>query len=287
VSDEPLFSTTLSSTPLADEYRAQASALRRCAPAVAPFDPSGYRPETIAKLRDLWRVRMQSEYESSVVFTDMARLLMEAGASLDAQAVVLRMAHDELRHADLAARAVETFGGDATMRPRTPAVVRDAKSTPEELALRTVIYGCCLSETINAARFVDALETTDDPYVRELLRQLLSDERMHAQFGYHYLDAWRPWLDAHHDVRRRLGTYLEYAFAVLERDLSGLRAESDPAPALDDEQRAVGLPDLARLPKTFYATVEGAIVPGLDRFGLGATAAWNARRLRAVGPPPS
>jgi hypothetical protein len=282
VSDEPLFSTTLSSTPLADEYRTQESALRRCAPVVARFDAGAYRPDTILKLQELWRVRMQSEYESSVVFTDMARLLMEAGASLDAQAVVLRMAHDELRHADLAARAVETFGGDATMKPRPPAPVRDANCTPEELALRTVIYGCCLSETINAARFVDALETTDDPYVRELLRQLLSDERMHAQFGYYYLDAWRPWLDAHEDVRRRLGTYLQYAFAVLERDLSGVRAESDPASALDEDQRAVGLPDLARLPETFFSTIEGAIVPGLDRFGLGAAVAWKARRLRAL-----
>jgi hypothetical protein len=223
---------------------------------------------------------MQSEYESSVVFSDMARLLIEADAPLDAQAVVFRMAHDELRHAELAARAVETFGGEATMRPRPPSPAARADDCgPEERALRAVVYGCCLSETINAARFVDALETTVDPYVRELLRQLLSDERMHAQFGFYYLEAWRPWLNAHVDTRRRLGRYLEYAFAVLERDLSGARPASNPAPALDDEERAVGLPDLVRLPATFYATVEGAIVPGLDRFELGAAAAWATRRL--------
>jgi hypothetical protein len=280
VSERGAFSTTLSATPLAAEYRAQEAALRRCPTVAVTFDGGLYRPATVAKLAELWRARMQSEYESSVVFADMARLLMEADASLDAQAVVFRMAHDELRHAELAARAVEAFGGDATMNPRpSPLASRADACGPQERALRAVLYGCCMAETINAARFVDALETTIDPYVRELLRQLLADERMHAQFGFYYLEAWRPWLEAHAETRRRLGGYLEFAFAVLERDLSGARPSSSPAPALEDEERAVGLPELARLPSTFYATVEGAIVPGLDRFGLGAAGAWAARRL--------
>jgi hypothetical protein len=288
VSGEAPWSAKLSGTPLADEYRAQEGALRRGLPVSATFEAGRYRPETLAKLRALWSARMQSEYESTAVFTDIAQQLMEAGASLDAQAVVLRMAHDELRHADLAARAVETFGGEATMTPRPPAPASRAdRCTPEERALRSVIYGCCLGETINAARFVDALETTRDPYVRELLRQLLADERMHAQFGYYYLEAWRPWLEGHPEIRARLARYLTYAFAVLERDLSGVRHTSTPAPALDDEERAVGLPDLPRLPRTFYATVEGAIVPGLDRFELGAASAWAERRLRSADAAPA
>jgi hypothetical protein len=188
------------------------------------------------------------------------------------------MAHDELRHADLAARAVEAFGGEAVIRPEPVAPpTRAPDCGPEERALRAVIYGCCLSETINAARFVDTLETTTDRYVHELLRQLLADERMHAHFGYLYLEAWRGWLDAHADVRARLDAYLAYAFAVLERDLGGARR--DPAPALEDDERAVGLPDLARLPVTFYATVEGAILPGLERFGFAAAASWKTRSL--------
>ena len=116
--------------------------------------------------------------------------------------------------------------------------------------------------------------------MRELLRQLLADERMHAQFGFLYLEAWRPWLDAHPEVRERLSRYLEFAFAVLERDLSGSGAAHDPGvPDMDDEERAAGLPDPQRLPVTFYATVTGAILPGLDRLGIRATEAWAARRL--------
>ena len=274
------FSAALSVTPLADEYRQQEAALRRCAPVAVTFDAGIYHARTIEKARDLWLVRMKAEYESTAVFTDMAQLLMAAGASLDAHAVVLRMAHDELRHAELCARAVTALGALPLMDPQPPKLAgRGENCGPEERALRSVLYGCCLSETINAARFVDGLETTTDPFMREILRQLLSDERMHAQFGFIYFEAWIPWLDEHPDVRARLARYLEYAFAVLERDLSGWVADPSSIADLDDEERAIGMPDRKRLPLTFYDTVTGAILPGLERLQIPATAAWSARRL--------
>jgi hypothetical protein len=277
----PLYAATLSATPLADEYRAQEAALRRCSPIAVSFDGTRYRAETVGKARLLWLDRMRSEYESTAVFVDMARLLIAARASIDAVAVVLRMAHDELRHADLCGKAAVAFGGEPLMDPHPPSIAGRAEDCgPEERALRSVIYGCCLSETINAARFVDMLETTTDPFVREVLRQLLSDERMHAQFGYLYLEAWRPWLSEHPEMCRRIGRYLEYAFAVLERDLSGQRPVGTPpeaVPVLSAEERAIGLPDPHRQPVTFYETVAGAILPGLERFGFPAVAAWAAR----------
>jgi hypothetical protein len=36
------------------------------------------------------------------------------------------------------------------------------------------------------------------------------------------------------------------------------------------------------LPETFYATLEGAIVPGLERFGIEAGTAWRERSLADV-----
>jgi hypothetical protein len=39
------------------------------------------------------------------------------------------------------------------------------------------------------------------------------------------------------------------------------------------------MPDRKRLPLTFYDTVTGAILPGLERLQIPATAAWSARRL--------
>jgi hypothetical protein len=145
---------------------------------------------------------------------------------------------------------------------------------PEERALRNVIYGCCLSEIVNTARFVDMIDTMSDPYLRDVTRQLLSDEVLHGQFGFHYLEAWRDWLERRPEVRASLGRYLRQAFAVFERHLSGAGA---PPRALTADDRALGLPDPARLPD--YQTVTGAIVPGLERFGIEASLAWQHRSL--------
>jgi hypothetical protein len=35
--------------------------------------------------------------------------------------------------------------------------------------------------------------------------------------------------------------------------------------------------DPARAPDTFYQTMAGAVVPGLERFGIDATTAWLER----------
>src|SRR5262249_43024113 len=106
--------------------------------------------------------------------------------------------------------------------------------------------------------------------------RLLADEVLHGAFGYHYLEAWAPWLGARPEVRRSLDRYLRRAFASLEQIRSGVGA----APrVLTADEIALGLPDPRRLPEVFYQTVEAAIGPGLERFGLEAAAAFRARSL--------
>jgi hypothetical protein len=225
---------------------------------------------------------MDSEYRSTSVFSGLAAQLMEAGASLDAVAVVLRMAQDEIRHAELCGQVVLALGGEPRIEPKDVAPIpRHPDCGPEERALRNVVYGCCLSEIVNTARFVDTLDTMTDPYLRDVTRELLSDEVLHGQFGFHYVEVWRDWLAEHPDVRASLGRYLRHAFAVFEQQLSGADA---PPKALSPDERAIGLPDPARLPETFYQTVTGAIVPGLERLGIEAGRAWMERSLAAPAP---
>lgn len=66
---------------------------------------------------------------------------------------------------------------------------------------------------------------------------------------------------------------------ALEKQLSGVGGEPKKLTA---DERALGLPDPARLPETFYATVEGVIVPGLERYGIEAGAAWRERKLEGT-----
>jgi hypothetical protein len=244
---------------------------------VQAFDRAAYSAQSVEAARQVWIVRAESEFRSTSVFSAMTAQLMEAGASLDEVAVVLRMAQDEVRHAEICAEAVAALGGEVRLEPKEVApIARHAGCGPEERALRNVLYGCCLSEIVNTARFVDTIDTMSDPYLRDVTRQLLSDEVLHGQFGFHYLESWRGWLEAHPDVLVSLGLYLRHAFVVLERQLSGVGA---PPRILSEDDRALGIPDPARLPETFYQTVAGAIVPGLERFGIEARKAWETRTL--------
>ena len=127
---------------------------------------------------------------------------------------------------------------------------------------------------MNVARLVDASEHACDPFLREALLALLTDEIRHARFGFVLVTEWVPWLHAHPDTVRALDAFLPEAFAALDRTLSGVGA---PPEGYGDDDRALGSPDPARLPETFHVTVEQAIVPGLDRLGLAASAAWRAR----------
>lgn len=270
------FSLPAPGSPFAKEYREVILGMQRCGRSSAKFDPRAYDPRAIDQARILWKARMTSEYRSSAVFSALAGQLIEANAPMDATAVVLRLAQDEVRHADLCGETLAALGAE----PVAPAPIdlqplaRHRGTTPEERVLRNVIYGSCLSELVNTSRFVDALDTMTDPFMRDITRVLMSDEVVHAQFGFMYLDVQKEWLEQHPEVRRSLAEYLRYAFAVLEHQMSG---KGVPPRESTSDERAIGVTDPARLPETFYQTVTGAIVPGLERYGIDASTAWRER----------
>ncbi len=265
-------------TALGKEYAHIATTMIRCARIVRTFDAKTYDPRAVDTARAMWRVRIASEYRSTCVFGALVAQLMEARASIESTAVVLRMGQDELRHAEVCGEAIVALGGEARIDDviDVQPLTRHPGCGPEERALRNVLYGCALSEIVNTARFVDVLDTMSDPFLKDITRQLLSDEVLHGQFGFHYLEEWRAWLDAAPEVRASLARYLKHAFAVLERQLSGVGGERK---TITEDERALGVPDPARLPETFYATLEGAVVPGLERFGIDAGKAWRERSL--------
>jgi len=262
----------------AREYRRICEALARAAPADVTFDLTRYDPAAVARVRRIWRGRVASEYESTAVFSYISVETMQANAPIDVTATVLRMASEELRHAQICLDVVAALGGDEPVPApaRLPELPQHGGAGPEERALRNIVYGCCLSETVNAARFVDALDATADPYLRDATRRLLADEAMHARFGFLYLELWRGWLEERPEIRARLGRFLRLAFAVLERDLGGTAVQYRPPSA---DEAALGITPCERLPETFHRTVEEAIVPALAGFGIDAAESWRARSL--------
>jgi hypothetical protein len=284
-SDELWLTAVLSGTPIADEYRFIDTALRPCQPIAHAFDPSRHPAEAIEKARRWWLLAMQSEYESASVFIDMATQLRQIASPLDVQTVVLRMAQDELRHAAICARVVEAMSGEAKIpADQLPRALPHPDCGAEESVLREIIYGCCLSEMVNVARLAKSVGEVGDPFVREAFRLLLADERLHAQFGFHYLESRRPWLDSHPEIVRSLGRFLRYAFATLEQRMGAVPPE---APPRTEAELALGVPDLTERSRTFQETILNASIPGLERFGIEARAAWRDRSIRPGAPTAS
>jgi hypothetical protein len=265
-----------SGTPIEDEYRRLCEAIGRCKPQAFAFDAALYAPEAVAAAREMWRVRMRAEHESVPLFIGLALQMVQANATLDAQAVVLRMAADEVRHAEICGETARALGGrpECAVALDKPALPTHPGCSPEERAMRNVIFGNCLVEVVNTANLVDVHDTMSDPCLREATRRLLADEVLHGSFGFDYLRAWTPWLDDNAGVRPSIDRFLRRAFAELEWIRSGAGA---PPRALSADERALGIPSPQRLPEVFYQTVEAAIVPALESFGFEAGAAWRAR----------
>jgi hypothetical protein len=206
--------------------------------------------------------------------------LREIDAPLDVQAVALRMAQDELHHAAICAGVVEGMGGESRIpAPTVRRSTHHADCSSDESVLRAVMVGCCLSETVNAARLAKRFGEARDPFVRDAVRLLLVDERLHAQFGFYYLESRREWLAARPEIRLSIARYLRYAFAALEQYMGMVPSNAGP---LSEAERAIGLPDLTDLSATFQETILNASIPGLERFDIGAAAAWQERALIAV-----
>lgn len=268
-----------SGTPLDAERDAIEQGMARIAPSTALFDRTKWDPAAIAVLREQWTFRMGFEHRSSMVFSQLAQQLFEANASLDAKIVMMRMAQDELRHTTTCANVLEALGAPPAVEVslEVEPLARHAGASLEERALRNVIYTTCMSEMVACARFVATLDRTTDPYMRDALRRLLADEVLHGQFGFHYLGAWRPWLDEHPEANAGIERYLVHAFAVIEGEL----APRPPFATLPPDAVALGADDAALAREVFYGTTEGAIVPGLERLGLAAGKAWRERRRLA------
>src|SRR6185369_2842395 len=99
-----------SGTPIEDEYRRFLDGIARCKPQALTFDAGAFDPDAVARAREMWRVRIRAEHESVPVFLALAREVLAANATLDVQAVVLRMAADEVRHAEICGEVVAALG---------------------------------------------------------------------------------------------------------------------------------------------------------------------------------
>ncbi len=232
-------------------------------------------PEFAAATRATWLGRMVNEYRSGTVFEHTAEGLARAGCSPEIVAECRSFAEEERRHGVLCGAVVVRAGGQARMAIEADEPFPEhADTTPRAAAVRNLIAISCLAETVAVALIGDERERMPEGPLRELLTGIWADEVGHARFGWRTVAALLPTLDA--DEREAVIAYLPVAFEHLERhELAHLPEGTQASP----EGEKYGLCSGTDARELFYATVDRAVVAGLEALGLPARRAWESRGL--------
>lgn len=220
-----------------------------------------------------WQGRMVNEWVSARIFQDLRRQAIAAGLSQSWRDRLARFEADEYRHGAQCAAAVEALGGEARAQlPTLDAMPSHPEADALEAVLRNVLSVSCLSETVAVALITSERLESGPPALERTLRQILADEVGHARFGWRLLDELAPKMGRARG--ERLSAWLRLAFGHLEvHELSQLPIGAAPSAAA----AAVGVCDGQEARSLFYQTIHDVIVPGLERRGLAAAAAWRTR----------
>lgn len=237
-----------------------------------------------ARVRGEWLRRVEAEYRSASIAQHLGLWLIQIGASPDLIRMCMRIANDEIVHADLSHRAFVAAGGEGgpTLARETLELPRRAGDPLELDVLRVCVDVFCLGETVAVPLFAKLRAGCTVPAARRVLDRVLRDEVRHRDFGWTLL----AWLFEH-----PAGPAFR---AVVERELPQFfaRVRSTYAPAaaaresaIDAEDRAWGLMPAAQYGDVLRRTFERDWVPRFKKLGVDAKSAWEPRVHETMPPP--
>jgi hypothetical protein len=226
-------------------------------------------PEELAAAQDNWRERMVSEHASARVFGGMLAPMMRAGLAAAELRRVADMARQELDHAVLCARVLSALGAPAVHEmPRLDELPAHEDASPVEAVVRNAIsIGCC-SETVAVALVATEREQAGPAPVRRVLDRILRDEVKHSRFGWRLVGRLAPSLSVHE--KDGVNAYLVDVFAQQLRFHSPFL----DMPCAGAAAVGLGAPHGRSNWAVFIDVMLGIVVPGLERAGLSARAAW-------------
>jgi hypothetical protein len=225
------------------------------------------------RVRREWLRRVEEEYRSAAITQHVGLWLTQLGMSPDLLRAALRIADDELTHADLSHEAyVRAGGSQAPSLPRETLGLRASPGELEHQVTRGALRVFCLGETVAVPLFKVMREGARVPVAKRALDRILRDEVRHRDFGWALLDELfaLPMADALRSlVVRELPAYL----AAVRSAYGGGATSVTEISAAD---RSWGLIS----PSEYAAAVERTLVrdwiPRFAKRGVDARAAWGS-----------
>lgn len=236
------------------------------------------RPAASARVIEEWQRRIFAEYRSLAITQHLTLWLTQLGASPDLIREGLRIADDELAHAQLSHEVVVAAGGTAAPMPLDRAELGLSAHGDEALeasVLRACVGIFCLGETVAVPLFKELRAGCTVAVARRALDRILRDEVRHRDFGWALL-GWLLGTPHAQTLRQQLDHELPALFGGVHTSYAA------PAPGPEDEMdpadRAWGLMPTALYRSTVERTFERDYLPRFTRLQIDPTAAWQRSR---------
>ncbi|MEO6952230.1 MAG: ferritin-like domain-containing protein [Polyangia bacterium] len=215
-------------------------------------------------MRREWAQRVEVEYRSAAVTQQLGLWLTQLGASPDLIRAALRIAADELDHAQRSHRVAVAAGSEAHVIDRASLMLEDGDL--ERVVTQTALGTFCLGESVAVPLFAAMRRGCTVAVARRALDRILIDEVRHRAFGWTLLG----WLLEHVPGTRVIveGT-LPRSFAALRRTYVATDS------AATDDERAWGLIAPREYAPILAKTFERDYVPSFAALGIDAGAAWG------------
>jgi hypothetical protein len=231
-------------------------------------------PPASRRVRDEWLRRVSAEYRSATIAHHLTLWLMQLGASPDLIRAGLRIAGDEITHAEMSHRVFRAARGEGGPRleRETLGLPRREGEPLEHDVVRAGTEVFCLGETVAVPLFKELRSACTVVPARRVLDRVLRDEVRHRDFGWALL-AWMLEQTGGDVLRALVARELPAYFARARASYASPGAEH--LTAIDEADRAWGLMPPAEYARVLEATLERDWVPRFGRLGIDARAAWG------------
>jgi hypothetical protein len=216
-----------------------------------------------ARLAETWKRRSAAEYLAVSTFSILAIDLVAAGAPADVLSHCVRAQLDEIRHAELAVRMVEIYGGERIAPlPGMSKLPENRRVPAVQQAVSNTLLVSCVSETYATTVLTATRDLTTDPVAHAVLTSIYSDEIMHARLGWSYL---------RYAIDRGGKGVVGAASAMVPRAIKGVATVVErerPVGEVTEAVRRHGLMTPAEERRVFADCVREVLVPGFQALGV-------------------